>query len=216
VPRLTVRVQPSDVAATVTLDGVALAAASLGTALPVDPGSHHLEASADATVQGRASAMADVTVRERDVTSIELKLGEPASSPAPAPVASPAPEPATPPPSAPAGAPLPTEPSHARTGAIVTTAGAVVLAAGGAVAFVLAGNAVTSGQQSCAAQQGPCDAQKNTVRAWDFTAAGAWVGAAALGTVAVLLWTQPQTSDAEPARARLLVGPASAAVWGQF
>ncbi len=96
VPRLTVRVVPAEVAVTVKLDGVTLPASSLGTPMPVDPGPHHLEAkpaSADASAPPRAPAVADVTLQERDVTSLELKLGEPAAAPAPAPapVAAPAP-----------------------------------------------------------------------------------------------------------------------------
>ncbi len=91
-----------------------------------------------------------------------------------------------------------------------------MLAAGGVLAFVLAGNAVNSGEQQCAGQRGSCDSEKSTVRAWDFTAAGAWIGAAGVGTLAVLLWMQPQTPEAEGTHATLVVGPTSAAVWGRF
>jgi hypothetical protein len=219
VPRLTVRVVPADVAVTVKLDGIALPASSLGTPMPVDPGPHHLEAtaassaSADASTPLRAPAVADVTLQERDVTSLELKLGEPAVAPVLAPVAAPVPVPA------PAPAPEPTAtpaPSPTRTGAIVATAGAAVLAAGGVLAFVLAGNAVNSGEQQCADQHGPCDSEKTTVRAWDFTAAGAWIGAAGVATLAVLLWMQPRTPESEGTHATLVVGPTSAAVWGRF
>jgi hypothetical protein len=218
VPRLTVRVVPAEVAATVKLDGITLPASSLGTPMPVDPGPHHLEAtpaSADASIPRRAPAVADVTLQERDVTSLELKLGEPAAAPASAPVAAPVPMPAP----APAPAPEPTAtpaPSPTRTGAIVATAGAAVLAAGGVLAFVLAGNAVNSGEQQCAGQRGPCDSEKSTVRAWDFTAAGTWIGAAGVATLAVLLWMQPRTPGAEAAHATLVVGPTSAGVWGRF
>jgi hypothetical protein len=218
VPRLTVRVVPSDVAATVKLDGVVLQAGSLGTPMPVDPGPHHLEASADASTPARAPAVADVTLKERDVTSLELALGEPAAAPAAAPVpaATTAPSPTPAPPPAPAQALSPSPAGNTRTGAIIATAGAAVLAAGGVLAFVLAGNAVGSGEQQCAVQRGPCDSEKNTVRAWDFTAAGAWIGAAGVGAIAVLLWMQPQTTDADGARATLVVGPTSAAVSGRF
>jgi hypothetical protein len=217
VPRLTVRVLPTDVTATVRLDGVVLPASSVGTPLPVDPGVHKLEASAES----KAPAVATVTLQERDVTSIDLKLGDPV----PVPVATPPPPPAWPPASPPApaapppGAASPAQtspPGGTRTGAIIATAGAAVLAGGGVLAFVLAGNAVTSGEQQCAAQRGPCDTEKNTVRAWDFTAAGAWIGAAAAGTFAVLLWMQPPGSGPETVSARLVFGPASAGVWGRF
>jgi len=226
VPRLTVRVLPADATPTVKLDGNPLPTSSVGTPIPVDPGTHRLEASAEP----RSPAVATVTLQERDVTSIDLKLGE---APAAAPLATPGPATTPSPPSTATPAlattttqptpPGPTEPSSAaspggstRTGAILVTSGAVLLAASGALAFELAGNAVTTGEQQCAAQRGPCDAQRNTVRAWDFTAAGAWIGAAAVGTVAVLMWMHPQTSTSEPTHARLFVGPTSAGVWGQF
>ena len=168
--------------------------------------------------------MATVTLQERDVTSIDLKLGEPAvapivtaGTPAPTPAAV---APAATPPAAPEANPpgqrtLPEPAGGPRAGAILATAGAVVLGAGGILSFVLAGNAVNGGEQQCAAQRGPCDSEKNTVRAWDFTAAGAWIGTAALGTYAVLLWTRPQGGTGA-ASARLVVGPTSAGVWGQF
>ncbi len=219
VPRLTVRVLPAGVTATVKLDGSALSASSLAGPIAVDPGVHRLEASAEP----RVPAAATVTLQERDITSLDLKLGEPAPAPPPVPTTT---APAAPSPSvvAPAAAPLPEAsagpPAYAqgpsRTGAILATAGAVVLAGGGVLAYVLAGNAVTSGQQQCAAQRGSCDPEKNTVRAWDFTAAGAWIGAAAVGTLAVLLWAEPPTSTSAPARAGFVIGPASAGVWGQF
>jgi hypothetical protein len=224
VPRLTVRVLPGDATATVKIDGNPLPASSVGTPIPVDPGTHQLEASAEP----RSPAVATVTLQERDVTSIDLKLGD---VPAVAPLATPGPATPPAPPSAattttPTTQPAPTESgmpspttspgSNTRTGAILATSGAVLLAASGVLSFELAGNAVTTGQQQCAAQRGPCDAEKNTVRAWDFTAAGAWIGAAAVGTVAVLMWMQPQTPSSEPTHARLFLGPTSAGVWGQF
>ncbi len=224
VPRLTLRVLPADAAATVKLDGNPLPTSSVGTPVPVDPGTHRLEASAEP----RSPAVATVTLQERDVTSIDLKLGE---VPVAAPLATPGPGTTTSAPPAPTPAlattttqaAAPTEPAPAgspggntRTGAILVTSGAVLLAASGALAFELAGNAVTTGEQQCAAQRGPCDAERNTVRAWDFTAAGAWIGAAAVGTIAVLMWMQPQTSTSEPTHARVFVGPGSAGVWGQF
>jgi hypothetical protein len=216
VPRLTVHVLPAGVNATVTLDGAALPASSLGTPMPIDPGSHRLEASGPPM----SPASATVTLQERDITTIELKLGEPPPAPPVAAAPVPAPAPTSAPPPAPPASPTPpaaaahTSPSH--TAAIVATVGAGVLALGGIGAFVLAGNAVGSGQQQCAAQRGPCDGEKNDVRAWDFTAAGAWVGAAAVGALAVVLWFQPSTPDEDAPRASLVVGPGSVAFGGRF
>ena len=50
----------------------------------------------------------------------------------------------------------------------------------------------------------------------DFTAAGAWLGAAAVGTFAVVLWARPSSDAPSAPSAGLVVGPASAGVWGKF
>ncbi len=185
VPRLTVRVTPQAADLVVKLDDVVLDAAKVGTALAVDPGTHRVEASAPRY----SPAQATVTVQERDVTSIDLNLVEP--SPAPVVAQPPAAAPAAPAarPAAPEATPAQST-AGPRTGAIVATAGAAALAGLGVVAFVVAGNAVTSGAQQCATERttSPCDAQKNTVRAWDFAAAGSWLGAAGVGAFAVVLW----------------------------
>ena len=212
VPRLTVRITPADAAAIVTLDGNLLPASSVGAPFPVDPGVHRLEARA----AQKTTAAAMVTLHERDVTSIDLVLGEPAATPLPPPppLAAPAPAPRAALTIAPVAATDAAGPSErSRTGALIATAGAVALAGWGLTAFVLAGNAVTSGEEECAQQHPPCDAQKTAVRAWDFTAAGSWVGAAAVGTLAVVLWTRPRSAAPNAA---LTIGPASIGVRGQF
>jgi hypothetical protein len=209
VPRLTIRVTPQPADLAVKIDDTVLAPGAVGTPVPVDPGVHRVEA----TASKRAPATATVTVQERDVTSIDLTLVEtqtPSAPPAPSPQA----PPVAPPPPAPAEASTPPGGGPSRTGAIVATAGAGALALVGVVAYVVAGASVTSGAQQCASERttSPCDAQKNTVRAWDFTAAGSWIGAAGVGAIAIILWTRP----AEPASAALLVGPMSLGVRGTF
>lgn len=210
VPRLTIRLVPNVQDAEVTLDGTRLPQTVLGTALPVDPGEHRIEA----TAPNRAPTTQHVMMRERDVTAIEVQLVEPppAPAPAPAPAAPPAAEPL------PAAPPLSASRSAtSHTGALLATAGAVVLVGGGVGAYVLAGSAHTSAVEQCAQvvslSPGACDSQKNSVRAWDFTAAGAWVGAAVVGAVAVVAWVRtpsPATS------ALLLVGPTSVSLAGHF
>jgi hypothetical protein len=100
---------------------------------------------------------------------------------------------------------------------VLTTIGAVALAGGGVGAYFLAGSALDSGKTSCATVKSTapdaCDGQKNTVRAWDFTAVGAWAAAAALGTVAVVLWVRPGHVDSSAA---LVVGPGAVGVEGRF
>jgi hypothetical protein len=99
---------------------------------------------------------------------------------------------------------------------LLATAGALALAGLGVGAYIAAGNAVTSGQQQCAPSdtRAPCDSAVSTVRAWDFTAAGAWLGAAALGTVAVVLWIH--SSHSQPASTAIVVGPARIELGGRF
>lgn len=215
VPRLTVHVVPPADDAVVNLDGTPLAKALFGVAVPLDPGTHTVEASAP----NRAPAKATITMGERDVTSIDLQLGEP-QAPAAVPPTGTAPAPAAGPAPAPAAATAPgldsaAAGSRSNVGPLLATAGAIGLAGLGVGAYLAAGDAVTSGRQQCAASQtrGPCDSAVSTVRAWDFTAAGAWLGAAALGTVAIVLWTH--SSHAQTSTA-LGIGPARIELGGHF
>jgi len=215
VPRLTVRLVPDVADATVTLDGAKLSPAVLGTALPVDPGEHRIEA----TAPDRPPTSRIVTMRERDVTAVDLHLAEPSPPPAPTPVApraaaEPAPAPPPPPPEAPAS------PTASRTGAVLATAGAVVLAGGGIAAFLAAGGARTRAVSQCAqtvsTSPDACDPEKNGVRAWDFTAAGAWLGAAAAGALAVFLWSRPAPAASSTASGQIVVLPGSVVLEGRF
>lgn len=212
VPRLTVRVVPQPADTTVTLDGVRLTSAVLATAIPVDPGEHRVEA----TAAGRTPATATVTLQERDSQSVELKLPAVAPAPAPAPASVPAPAPA--PASAPEPSPDATGPTH--TAAIVTTAGAVVLAGGGLAAFLLASGAHSDAVAQCASvvstATDACDSKKNAVRGWDFTAGGAWIAAATVGTIAVVLWVRPSSPRPAQASARVVLGPGSVGLGGSF
>jgi hypothetical protein len=61
-----------------------------------------------------------------------------------------------------------------------------------------------------------CDTQKNGVRAWDFAAGGAWLGAAAAAAVAVLLWSRPGAPSSSPSAAQLFVGPGAVVLGGRF
>ncbi|HEY8039677.1 MAG TPA: hypothetical protein VIF15_07780 [Polyangiaceae bacterium] len=218
VPRLTIRVVPDVPDVVVRLDGIALSAATLGNPIPLDPGPHQVEAGAPA----RATSTESLTLLEHDVRVLELKLGEPVPSPAPPLPAQSAPA-STAAPTAPT-APLPPDalPPRAstRTGAIVATVTAVVLAGGGVGAFVLAGNAHGDAVSQCAqvvsGSAGACDGQRGSVRTWDFVAGGAWLGAVAVATYAVILWTRPAPPEASGPDARLLVGPGSVGVGGRF
>ena len=215
VPGLTIRLVPSVADATVTLDGAKLSPAVLGTALPVDPGEHHIEAGA----ADRPTTMRTVTMHERDVTVVDLPLAEPSPPPSVVlPAATSRPDPAGGPAPSPPEATGDNGPSRpSRGGAILATGGAVVLAGGGVAAFLAAGSAHTRAVSQCAAlvstSPDACDSEKNGVRSWDFTAAGVWLGAAAATTVAIILWARPSTSATS---AQLVFGPGSMILRGGF
>jgi hypothetical protein len=224
VPWLTL-VVPDDVkdTAQVKLDGAPIAPALWGTQMPVDPGDHRVEASA----RGRAGFSTVITLAVRNVKVLSINLApatppkatEVTTSPAIAPGAS-APSSSARSSAQPSGiADTPRSTSAAgggKTGAIVATVGAVVLAAGGVGAFVLAGSKHDDGVTTCSAQTGPCDDQKESVRLWDTIALGAWIGAAALGVVSVVLWTSPSTPASPTKQARIFVTPTGAGLAGSF
>lgn len=214
VPRLTVHVVPPVDDAVVRLDGTALASSLLGVAIPLDPGTHTVEASAPSP----APAKATIKMGERDVTSIDLQLGEPQPpappSPAPTPSSANAPLTAEKPAATPTTESTSTG-SHSTVGPLLATAGALALVGLGVGAYLAAGDAVASAQQQCATQGHDCvDSAVSTVHAWDFTAAGAWIGAAALGTVAVVLWVH--SSHSQPASTALSIGPGRIELGGRF
>jgi hypothetical protein len=219
VPRLTLRLAPDAGDATVTLDGARLPPAVVGTALPVDPGEHSIEVTA---ADGRSTTR-HVTVQERDVTTVDLQVAE--APPRPAPAAAMAPSPpsllspgatASPPAESPAATG-----TGSRAGAVLATVGGVVLAGGGVAAFLLAGSAHQTAVAQCAKvlsfAPAACDSQRSSVRDWDFAAAGAWLGTALVGTLAVVEWARPssQAASSTPS-AQLFVGPASLGLGGRF
>ena len=87
----------------------------------------------------------------------------------------------------------------------------------GGGAYLVAGSAHDSGRTSCAqvvsTAPDACGSQRNAVRAWDYTAAGAWVLAAAAASVAVVLWVRTPSA---PTSARLVLGPGALGVEGRF
>jgi len=221
VPRLTIRLEPPVPDATVTLDGAALSPSLLGVPIPVEPGEHTIEA----TAKGHPAVRRALAMRERDMSSVDVSLGEPpAAPPAPEPPAAAPPVPAatarSPAPLASAATPEPAAPEAARSpraAAWISTGGAVALAGGGVAAYLLAGSAHTSAVQQCArtvsTSPDACDGPRNGVRAWDATAAVAWLGAAGVGALAVVLWTRPTVSSAS---ARVVIVPGGVVLGGNF
>ncbi|HXX69384.1 MAG TPA: hypothetical protein VEK07_19520 [Polyangiaceae bacterium] len=210
VPRLTLRVVPEFVDATVLLDGSPLDRSRLGVPIPIDPGPHKVDASAP----HRSSIHAAVMVHERESTILEVPLVETttqagASIPAGAPVSARV----SSPPDRPGEARYPTRPA-----AIAATAASVGLAGLGVAAFVVAGNQQARAIRDCAAIVSPspdaCNDLKSPVRAWDWTAAASWTAAAIAATTAIVLWTRHPSPMA--ASASLVIGPASLVAAGNF
>ncbi len=192
IPTIVIRV-PSDVAdAQVTLDAKPLDAARLGTSIPLEPGTHRIEARAP----GRTPYAISLVVKDREANVLEVKL---AVAPPPAPAA---PERAL-------VAPPAEEKSSGHTAAIIATGGAVVLAGAGIGAFLVAGGKQSDAQSTCAASLTCADA-RSPVQLWDGVALGAWAGAAVVGTVAVILWLRPSSST------RIAFGPSTLRLEGKF
>jgi len=213
VPRLTVRVVPPRRDVRVTLDGTIVTADSMAAPIPVDPGQHH----AEANVPDGPPAGADANLREGESLVLDLKVSAapPASAGgavALAPNSSYGGEVAA---DRTAGGPR----SANRTGAVVMTAVGVALVAAGVGAYLMAGSQHGNAVTACATDFDPapdaCESQKNAVRAWDYAAAISWLGAAAAGTVAVVLWLK-RAPDARPYSAQLMVGPGTLAVGTSF
>lgn len=134
IPRLTVRLAPGAPAgATVHRDAVELGAASLGVALPVDPGAHVVRVDAP----GHEPSSTPVTLAEGESRAVDVSAGAASApeppAPQPAPTAPPPPPPATEAPPPPAA-----HPALRTTGFVLGIAGLASLAAGattGALAF---------------------------------------------------------------------------------
>jgi len=198
VPTLTLEVPSDAKGAEVTLDGNPQPPALWSTAVPLDPGTHRIEAHAP----DREPFVRELTLHDREVTVLDVSL-PPSVQPLPAPLPSP--------PALPAAKPAPTRdtpaPPLARTAhpsasggasrpigaAVATTIGAVVLVGGGLGAFVIAGNKQSSGASACLTRTTGCDDLKTPVHTWDRVALGAWIGAAALTTTAIVLWAMPSS-----------------------
>jgi hypothetical protein len=207
VPRLSLSVPPDAPPDTeIDVDGDAIARPVWGTPLPLDPGSHEVRAKA----AGHVGFSTTIAMAERDNVVVEVKLPEARTVPAPAP--SPAHESAS-------AAPGDTSSSSSgspRTLAIVLTAGTVALAAGGVGAFVIAGNDHNNAKATCATRTTPCDDLRGPTRTWDAVALGAWIGAAASGALAIVLWLRPPAEGAPRPGVGLVVGPESLGVAGGF
>jgi hypothetical protein len=196
VPHLSLEVDPGLRDPAVTIDGEA--ATHLDVPLALDPGLHRIDASAP----GRSSSSVTLEVHEGDVTVLRVSLSLLPLHPAAG-----APEPE---------AARPLGPSPSPIGGIVAAAAAGVLAGVGLGAFVAGGSAHSDAVRECAELTTSCEPLKDTVRAWDWTALGAWGGAAASAALAALLLTRHSADEASPRGAHIFVGPGSLGVAGSF
>ncbi len=196
VPHLTFQADPSAPNTAVTLDGVAVTD-RLDVRVPVDPGLHRVEASAP----GRITSSVTVEVHEGDATVFRLSLQPLAATESSLRTA--------------AGSDVLTHPTHAPIAAILATAGAAALIGIGVGAYLEAGGAHQDAVRECPGMTS-CPSLIATVRAWDWTALGAWGAAGSAVTLATLLWTQHGPSPAPTHGARVLLGPGSVGVAGSF
>lgn len=99
---------------------------------------------------------------------------------------------------------------------LATTIGTVVLAGAGVVTFLLAGSATSDAEAACPTKVS-CDDERKKIRALDTVALGSFVGAAALGTVSVILWTSRRSSSSNAATTtRVVASPTTLGLSGSF
>jgi hypothetical protein len=216
VPHMTVglpaRFVDGPLRAEVRLDGAIVPASSYGIAGPVDPGSHTIQAHAP----GQLSYALTVTVVERQDARVDiLFVPDPNAAPLPG-----APAAAKAPPQA-----VSTDTSASTGGmgtnrrlAIIATAGAGALLLGGVGAYAAAAGDQSYWQGKCAGLGPSCMGMSNPTptRVWDWTALGAWIGAAGAAGLSVYWWTRPDGGSTPSVQGSLVVGPGSVGLRGQF
>lgn len=208
-PRITVVIRARPAGLRVTRDGVDLAPATLGEALPVDPGAHEVLAAAP----GHRPEKRAVTVAEGKAVTVEIALVAEAAPPAP---------PTPTPPAASPEAPAPEAPSSARrtAGLVVGGAGVAGLIVGGVLGGLVVGKKSVVGEH-CGPAIGSkdplgCDATglaaANAARPLGIGATvGFVVGAAALGAgLSLVLISPAKGAPSTGARVFIDAGPGGA------
>ncbi len=200
VPTLTLEVPPAD-GTTVSIDGKPIAPGVLGVAMPVEPGTHRIEARA----HGKRPYTIQVTLKERDVQTTTIKWVDLPKMPEEG--GSGLNESPPPPAEAPSGG--------VKVGAIVATVSAAAVVGFGIGAFFLADGAQQNLVQQCPTSI-DCGGMKTEVRAWDAVALGSWIAGAGLATLAIVLWAKPSHPSAPSSSARLVLRPGGLAFAGSF
>ncbi|HVH47099.1 MAG TPA: hypothetical protein VM925_32375 [Labilithrix sp.] len=187
--------------AEVALDGAPVAPALLeGKTFRIDPGEHVITAHAP----GHESFTKTLTAADSTTTSVEIVL----------PVTAPEQSTAAAGSSSSGRSDKDASTSRSLTLPILTTAGAVVLAVGGVGAFVAAGSEQSELEKLCAAKPS-CSEDKGPTRTFDALALGAFVGAAGLAALSVVLWTSKSSTPAS-ASARVVTRSAWLGLEGRF
>lgn len=153
----------------------------------LDTGAHDIEARAD----GRAPFSKKLDLKEHDSITIPITL-----------------PPLTQAPLKSADSPTKDEPAADGSSkknyvpAILATAGAVVLVGVGVGSFLVAGGSQTDARTACTSGASDCNGDKSKVHVWDAVALSAWIGAAGVGALAVVLWVDAPSKKSDAALLR--------------
>jgi len=174
--------------------------------LRLEPGPHTIEAKSE----GRGTFSKKLALKERDDITVAILL--------PLLIAGPT---QTTGPESPPPEPAPSSSSKRNyVPAILATAGAVVLAGAGLGSFLIAGGAQSDAQAACTTGSSDCDGDKSKVHTWDAVALGAWIGAAGVAGLAVVLWVDAPSKNSEAASTsrslRVKAGPQAVILQGTF
>jgi hypothetical protein len=200
VPSITVSLDPGiPQGSTVKIDGRPVAAASLASSIPVDPGDHVLTVEA---VGGRTSEQR-VTLAKGDARALTLTL--PAAAPVPI---------------APTETPVPSsDPGATRRTIVYVTlgVGGAAIVAGAVMGGIVLGDKSNIDKNcptptTCAS---PADASSaNSARTLGWASTGVFIGGgAALGAAAILWFTRPKSTPTEKLTAEPVIAPAPNGGW---
>jgi hypothetical protein len=204
VPKLTIELPAGVEGASVSVDGEPVPADKAGSALPLDPGHHTIEASAP----GKRAFRREVRLVERERHTLSV-LFEPAVAPAPPPARAPGPEPSA---------------AGVRGGGGVpveswVAAGAGVAFAGAAAGFLATAMAQRNELGRCQAGGGGCDGSEVAAASNRNLAFAGVAGGLSLAGAGAALWFALGAGSKPPARAPrsgLVIGPTGVAWRGSF
>ncbi len=177
-PKLTIRLPEDAAGATVSLDGVALGSASLGSPMSVDPGTHRV---ATRPAGHHEPIVQEVTIAEGERKDVTVNVKAPVAAPAPAPQRAPA---------ADTGAEKPWIGIPKRTGYIILGASAASVVAGG-VFYYLRQGTINDLENACLASHCPAASESTSNRGKVYTTLGnvfflAGLAGSAFGTFVII------------------------------